>query len=296
MAVQAPPCSRVLAVSLALLLLYSIYSVAIDRHASKTVDAMMKAPSPFDLLKKMNHHDDTHCSSSIPPIDKLRKTISRTSNIVERPQDITLWNQWAACAMSMNQKGQNTFNINDVVPIVGATATYEWVYRSHVNFEEKGAICQGLYSWYIWTSPFIIRGKTILTFSKQQCDDGSDVVRVTMTDRYFGKRFTPISINWHGLVMSSPPLPSQRGLLVRFWSAIARVTGASLSSPSFRLIQWTHTEMIIGRAGSKNKQVIANPPIAEKLRQVPWQVLQETDGMMLLQRGSIGVLAYDRKS
>jgi hypothetical protein len=202
----------------------------------------------------------------------------------------------------MNQ--QITFNIHEIVPSPGATATYEFAYRSYVNFEDRGAICQGLYNWYIWTSPFISRGKTILQFSKQQQhqddgDDGSDVVLVNMTDHYFGKRFTPISITWHGLVTSSPRPPwsssKQRQPLVNFFlSEIARVSGALSSSPSCCLIQWTHTEMVIGRVGSRNQQVIANPPAAEKLRQIPWQVLQEKDGMLLLQRGSIGVLAFDR--
>lgn len=268
---------------------YSIYSVAIDRHASRTIDAMMKVPSPFDLLDQ-NCHDKTNQNnifSSITPVAELRKTISKVSNLVERPQHRILWNQWAACAMIMNRHhAQNTFSIDDIVSVNGtSTTTYEFAYRSYVNFEEKGSICKGLLSWYIFMSPFVSRDKTILQFSRKQ--DDNTAVLVTMHDNFWGRRFTPITITWRGHLVSSPP-PKRRGSLVLTRGA----PSSSSSSSSCCRIQWTSTEMVIGR-GSK-KKVITNPPAAEELRQIPWDILQEKNGMMLLQRGLIGVLAFDR--
>jgi hypothetical protein len=92
-----PPIPPFLSVAAKIAVAYSVYSIAVDRHASKTIEAMMKAPSPFDLLENMKNHtmNDPNCSSSsssssIAPIDKLRRTISKVTNMVERPQDITL--------------------------------------------------------------------------------------------------------------------------------------------------------------------------------------------------------------
>jgi len=55
-------------------------------------------------------------------------------------------------------------------------------------------------------------------------------------------------------------------------------------------IVWASTEMIIG--GGKTKETISNPRIAEQLRQVPWQIIKNREGIVGFRRGDIGLLAY----
>ena len=62
-------------------------------------------------------------------------------------------------------------------------------------------------------------------------------------------------------------------------------------------IEWTSSEFVMGPEWWSHEAptVIPNPPVSEKLRQIPWDILQEDDGMLLFRRGAGGVLAYDRE-
>ena len=50
--------------------------------------------------------------------------------------------------------------------------------------------------------------------------------------------------------------------------------------------------MTTGR--SKMKQTIVNPPMAEKLRKIPWDIIKVEDDIAAFRRGDVGMLAYAR--
>jgi hypothetical protein len=41
---------------------------------------------------------------------------------------------------------------------------------------------------------------------------------------------------------------------------------------------------------------IVNPVMAERLRQIPWDVVKGEDGMFGFRRGDVGMLVYDSKT
>lgn len=67
------------------------------------------------------------------------------------------------------------------------------------------------------------------------------------------------------------------------------------SFPAPTRIEWTKGEMVVGLSrDDPTAQIIPNPPAAERLRTIPWDILiTEDDGMLLLRRGQVGVLVYD---
>lgn len=88
-----------------------------------------------------------------------------------------------------------------------------------------------------------------------------DGERVNITETLRQRVTTPVTITWNGVV-------KKRG----------------------RKVVWTDSEMTIGSTKT------VNPAGAEKLRQVPWDVIKEEDGMLAFQRGDFGILVYDSKT
>ena len=56
-------------------------------------------------------------------------------------------------------------------------------------------------------------------------------------------------------------------------------------------IEWTSSEFVMGTNwwSQRAPTVIPNPPVSERLRQIPWEILQEDDGMFIFRRGAVGV-------
>ena len=277
---------------------YGLYSVLVDFYASRKVKAMQQVPCPLvesESAVESEEDDNDGACLLLTPIEELRKTISRASNLVENPRHRRQWNKWALHLLQQRQHQQtNTSNKYKSWTgenlLSGGATSYGFAYRSYVNDEEKIAICRALGSWHILTHPFVNRGKGRLTFESSDSDDDPDSssnrrIKVTTVEQFWTRVFRPLTITWRGHVVVNRRPGYLESL---FWSS-------SLSSSATRAprIEWTSTEFIIGRG--KGKQVIANPPVAETLRQLPWEILGITDGMLWLKRGTIGVLAYAKE-
>ncbi|CAB9498786.1 expressed unknown protein [Seminavis robusta] len=246
----------------------SAYCFLVDVYASRVLKAMAKIDFSKNLLAEdtlatSRQHADTLtgalAAGVVPTVDELRRTISKASHLVERPRHRRQWNAWAIHVLLSGYVDYDPANtIQDRL----VNHTFQFAYRSYVNTEEKGALSRALKSpWYYLTRPFKARGRGKIVFY----DDGS----VTNTEYFWGKRFEAIQVTWYGelLIDDNPLFPAT--------------------------VKWTRTEFVTGRK-TENQTVISNPPAAEKLRQEPWDVVQEEDGMILFRRGTLGVLAYDR--
>ena len=136
-----------------------------------------------------------------------------------------------------------------------APGKYQFQYRSYVNFEESGAIKKALLHIPTWLGFVAERSGEMKVYP-----DGR---RVTITDFFLKGLLTPVTITWEGT------LTKRRG------------------KPA---IVWTSTSMTTGRGN--DKKTIPNPPMSEKLRKIPWQIIKVDDGIVGFRRGDVGLLAY----
>jgi hypothetical protein len=91
-----------------------------------------------------------------------------------------------------------------------------------------------------------------------------DGTRVTMVEHYRMRLVKPIKITWNGTLRTS--------------------------KHGRKRIVWTDTEMKIG------KKVVQNPEASEKLRQIPWDVVKDEEGLVVFKRGDVGMLAYHKEN
>eukprot|EP00581_Thalassiosira_minuscula_P033256 CAMPEP_0183778678 /NCGR_PEP_ID=MMETSP0739-20130205/52023_1 /TAXON_ID=385413 /ORGANISM="Thalassiosira miniscula, Strain CCMP1093" /LENGTH=217 /DNA_ID=CAMNT_0026021117 /DNA_START=9 /DNA_END=658 /DNA_ORIENTATION=+ len=130
---------------------------------------------------------------------------------------------------------------------------YTFMYRSYVNFEEGGAIKKAL-----------LHVPTLMGVSSTKrgvfvIDSDGKSARITDV---FRNGLKPISITWRGTLTKRQGKP---------------------------MIIWTSTSMTTG--SGKSKETIKNPPLPEKLRQIPWEIVQVEDGIVGFRRGDAGMLA-----
>jgi hypothetical protein len=238
-------------------IIYSIYSTLVKAYAKRVVKRMDAVPSPFQLAEQLEALPEAPTS-----VQELRKTVSKASHLVERPKHRLLWNQWAAHFLQQQplDRKDNNYSFDHLL------GNYTFAYRSYVDQEEQYSICKALRSWHTFVTPFMSRGHTQLFFYS----NNDTHIKATMTDYFWQKGVlfsAPITISWFGHVNMAKWPPT---------------------------IEWTSTEFVTGRPGTKTYQVISNPPASEKLRGIPWDILQYDNGMILFRRGTVGVLAFDR--
>ena len=139
------------------------------------------------------------------------------------------------------------------VPPLGKS--YQFAYRSYINDEERSAMLAPFWSFH----RFNING----FYSRKVGTLHIEVAtgQASITDYFWKSLIQPVTITWFGQLEENP-----QGQL---------------------RIVWTSSEM--NMAGT----VVPNPPPAERLRQIPWDIVKEEEGMILFQRGDLGVLAYD---
>ena len=142
--------------------------------------------------------------------------------------------------------------------------TYLFAYRSYINkIEERSSIANSFYPIQRWFG-VVFRGVGALTI------DGANV---SLSEQFWIPHSiwrlacVPITITWRGSIRSSGLLP--------------------LGRRGQKQIVWTQTELKFP------DRTIQSPPESERLRQQPWDIIKLEDGMLLLQRGDIGILAYD---
>jgi hypothetical protein len=145
-------------------------------------------------------------------------------------------------------------NCSSVESSVPTGKTYKFAYRSYVNPEEKMSMLAPLLSFHRFRRSNSLCRK-VGTMTIE--NDG----QVSLSDYFWMKLVKPVTITWYGRIETV----GERKRIV-----------------------WTSTEMKLP------EETLSNPPFSERLRQIPWDIVKEEDGMLLLQRGDIGVLAYDR--
>jgi hypothetical protein len=147
--------------------------------------------------------------------------------------------------------------VNDASSTMESTPAgirYKFAYRSYVDAEEKMAMLAPRLSFHRFRRNNFLSRK-VGTMTIE--NDG----RVSISDYFRMKLIKPVTISWYGRI---------------------ETVGKR------KRIVWTSTEIKLP------EETIVNPLASERLRQIPWDIVTEEDGMLLLQRGDIGVLAYDR--
>jgi hypothetical protein len=257
---------------------YASYSIAVDYVMTRRFDAILNASQkPVLPISSRRYSDRDGASkattiatkhtqksqegeeeqSAIPPVSDLRKTISRFSHIVEDPRDRQRWNSWAL-AMPAAPTNESS---SSAVAVASAPAgkRYRFAYRSYVNAEEKNGMLTSRLTFHRFRrNNFSSRKVGIMTFKEQEL--------VTLVDFFWMGLFRPVTITWYGRIVDVTTR-GRRGE---------------------KRIIWTSTVM------KWPGKTILDPPVSDRLRQTPWDIVKEDDGMLLLQRGDIGVLAYDR--
>ncbi len=228
---------------------YSIYSVVVDKYAKRKVEIMKQVPP---LLVDDDIGDDIYNTI------ELRKTISKSSNLVLDPKDRLEWNKFI---MTTNAKHTD----DDLVTICGL---YGFVYRSYVNFEEVNAICKSFYNWR--NLLFVLRSRGAITIQK---DNKGDSYEVTNIERFRFALFIPLTIKWYGKLEEC---------------SHDRNDSAHLGKRM--QIVWKKTELKMG-----NKIVVENPKVSTELSKQNWEIVKREDGMICFKRGDIGYLVYDSK-
>ena len=132
---------------------------------------------------------------------------------------------------------------------------YGYMYRSYVKFDEGGTIKKSLLHIPTLMTGFINTKRGVITIHP----NGKNVT----TTEHFRKGLNPIIISWEGIVTK------QKGRLI---------------------IVWTGTSMTSGRGTART--TIANPPVPEKLRKIPWEIVKVEDGIIAFRRGDVGILVY----
>jgi hypothetical protein len=227
---------------------YSIYSFAIDKYAKRKVEIMKQVPP---LLVGDDIDSDIYTSM------ELRKTISKSTNLVLDPKDRLEWNKFI---MTANAK-QNDY---DLATICGV---YEFVYRSYVNFEEVNAICKSFYNWR--NLLFVLRSRGTLTIQKNSSED--DSYEVTNIERFRFALVIPLTIKWYGKVEDCNHDLDDSAYI-----------GKKMQ------IVWKKTELKMG-----NRIVVENPKVSTELSKQNWEIIKREDGMICFKRGDVGYLVYD---
>eukprot|EP00555_Chaetoceros_dichaeta_P002434 CAMPEP_0198251700 /NCGR_PEP_ID=MMETSP1447-20131203/2455_1 /TAXON_ID=420782 /ORGANISM="Chaetoceros dichaeta, Strain CCMP1751" /LENGTH=212 /DNA_ID=CAMNT_0043936785 /DNA_START=233 /DNA_END=871 /DNA_ORIENTATION=+ len=198
--------------------------------------------------------DPCDFDESVPLLNptQLRKTISKRTGLVTSSVHRKSWRKWYLT----RNKGDSAASA------IKPGQTYEFAYRSYVNYEEGNSIASSFWNWKMFG----------LTHSKKKCDmiihdqDATDKAnkqyRISITDKFKLGLLLPLSCSWHGTICN--PRDSK-----------PRIT-------------WSRTEATIGR---KKKD---RPAGAEKLASIPWDIVKCDDGMVSFQRGDVGYLVFDK--
>ena len=239
--------------------LYGLYSVAVDRCATKKYAAMESIPPAVLPLYQGRRRVASRWAESAPLLDEdapvvtaaeLRKTISRWSWLVEDPQDRCRWNQWARTPPPSGSSSKPP------------NGTYLFTYRSYMNhLEERNAIANSFYPIQRWFAVHVFRRPSVMTIS----DNGA---QISMTDSFLVRHpfwrlaCVPVTVTWRGSLRPSN------------------------GNRHYKIV-WTETEVNLPSG------TIQSPPESERMRQDPWYIVNVEDGMLLFQRGDLGILAFD---
>ena len=234
----------------------AVYNEAVDRYGDYRLSRFASVP----LL--VADDGDAIAAIAVKSADELRRTVSRRTGLVGNLDDRRSWNLW------LTEK-----TTDDAVVV--RPGNYTFMYRSYVNFEEANCIKKSLFHIKTWWG-FTNVGRGVMTISPSRSeatdkDSGSGGIMgdkggrraVVLRERFRSKLFNPMTITWNGVLTNNR-------------------------------IDWTDTELKTGRGDGAT--VIKNPPAAERLRQIPWEIVKEEDEMVAFKREGHGLLAYDLKS
>lgn len=228
---------------------YGAYSIVIDRIAQRKLNQMKSVQAEMACIDRAEDMDGA-VPSWTP--SELRTTVSKRNFCVTDPMHRRAWHKWRLTPNSTNE--------NNSDPLLEPGHTYDWLYRSYVNREEKYAIAASLGNW----KNFLLTH----TESTKLFVDG-DGIKITLVDKFRLAMIIPVVVNWHGSLIYS--------------------NVENRDDPS-ATITWTKT---MAKIGPKTQE---SPAIAEKLSAEPWDVVKCEDGMICFQRGDIGYLVFDKMS
>lgn len=225
---------------------YGAYSVVIDRIAQRKLNQMEAVEAEMSCIDRAEDMDGA-VPSWTP--SELRTTVSKRNLCVTDSMHRRAWHKWRL-----------TRDENNPAALLEPGHTYEWLYRSYVNFEEKHAIAASLGNWKNFLLTHTESTKLIVD------DDGS---KITLVDKFRLAMIIPVVVNWHG-----------------------SLSYGSENTDEYppATITWTKT---MAKIGPKTQE---SPAIAEKLSAEPWEVMKCEDGMICFQRGEIGYLVFDKMS
>lgn len=241
---------------------YALYSLIIDKYASRVVENMKTVPSPKDIQQ---NSDLSAKGKSLLTPTQLRDTVSKRTYIVKNCHDRLSWNEWIASKTSTSVDLESILSLCNIV--------HKFKYRSYVNFEESGAISKPFFTWKRFG--FMLRKPGELTFSREmgqkassEKEDRSPLLFVTNTEHFLLGVLAKVTIQWYGKVIKQ-------------------------SDNDGFCIQWNKTLAVISLLGKKI--VKENPKVSSELSAFPWQITGLEDGLLCFQRGDIGHLVYDSK-
>ncbi len=221
---------------------YYTYCIAVHKYAEHKVNLWKDIPTNFE---------EEEGGATVPkrPIMKpndLRKTISKRCNLVLNTQDRVEWNRYITSSSLSTKK-------KSMLPPCG---TYQFSYRTYVNFEEVGGFCKPFYT----TKRFGMIQKVPDRLFISEGDDGN--LHVTMTGHFSRRLVLSTTIKWFGTIVPT----SKYGYT----------------------IMWTSTEFQDGR-----KKPMKDHPVTKQLSAIPWEIRKVEDGMICLRRGDVGYLVFD---
>ena len=234
----------------ALIPCYGVYSIVVDQYAKRTLKRMEAAEEEVSQITDARAFDE-----SVPLLTpaELRKTISKRTNLVTNPLHRKSWRKWCLT----RNKGDDS-----AASAIKPGQTYEFAYRSYVNYEERAGIAVSFYNWKMFGLKHVKAPCEMIIYDQDAIDKANNQYRVSLCDRFSLGLFLPLSIIWYGTIRNP------RG-----------------SKPR---ITWNKTEATIVR---KKKERPAN---AEKMASIPWDIVKCDDGMVCFQRGDVGYLVFDK--
>jgi len=170
---------------------YVLYSVVVDKYASKVLKRFQDVPIPDELMKE---------SKKLPIFSsELRDTLNKRNSQVMKTKDRIRWNQWVITNPSERTK-------LDLPSLFGSSGQFK--YRSYANKEEASAICKPFYTWsrlgFTQTSTGRLKfypPDTLKTIDLEK--KGNEMAFAIAQDDFVLSSLIPMSIKWFGKVTKS---------------------------------------------------------------------------------------------
>eukprot|EP00536_Pseudo-nitzschia_multiseries_P005707 jgi/Psemu1/285975/fgenesh1_pg.111_\ len=250
-------------------------------RAVETLIGGIDDPLALELALVDRDADADGAASATPA--RLRTTISKRTNLVTNSDHRKSWHRWKITQATVTTNNNNRKTQTQTLLEPGRN--YTFVYRNKADTEESNEISASLRNWRFF-GPLVhaaTPGRLIVHHNNNDGDDdgkrkrkhennNNNSCRVTLEDEFVSYRIIPVRIAWHGTFTPTT------------------TAGKGKDKQRCGHIVWDRTEV---KYGSKR---VENPPIAQKLSSVPWDLVKCEDGMVCFEKADSSgyYIVYDK--